>query len=101
MAALAYSTLGNKVVNTSFAIFITRVPVLYGRVFYLRIFHSYQFNHGCMQLVFITAGRSATFQVTYVRTFIGNNKRTFKLAGVLCIYPEISRELHWAANAFG
>ena len=101
MVARTQTALGYKVVNTPFTIFIARVPVLHGRVFDLRTLHGIKFYHGCMQLVFIAHRRCATFQVTYIRAFIGYNQCSFKLTGVGCINAEVSRKFHRATHTLG
>ena len=92
--------LGNKVVDASLAILITGVPILHGGIFNFRIIHHDQFNHGSVQLVFITLGSGTAFEITDMATLIGNNQGALKLTGILFINPKVCRQLHRAASAF-
>ena len=52
-----------------------------------------------MQLVGVTLGRGAPFQVTHVRTFISNDERALKLSRFRRINAEVRTQVHWAAHA--
>ena len=53
-----------------------------------------------MQLILVALRRRAAFEITDVRTGVGNDQRAFELAGVLRVDAEIRRQFHRAANAF-
>ena len=91
---------GNEVIDSAFAVGVTRVPVLHRGVFYFCIIQSNQFYNGSMQLIFITHGRGAPFQVTNVAAFVGNNKCALKLACITFVNPKIGGEFHGTAHAF-
>ena len=54
--ALAQASFGHEVIDTPFALFIARIPVLYGRVFDLGMFVGYDFDNGSMQLALVPPG---------------------------------------------
>ena len=56
MFATACTTFGYEVKNTTFSVFITRIPVLYSGIFNLCTLHGYQFHYGRMQLIDINRG---------------------------------------------
>ena len=91
---LTMSTFGHKVVDTSLTFSITRIPVLYGRVFHFRTIVYHDFNDSCMKLVFVTLWSGTTFQIGYIAIIIGHDQRTFELTGIRRIDTEISRKFH-------
>ena len=94
------ATFSHKIKDTPFPAFITGIPVLNSRVFYLRIFHDYYFNNGSMELILISHRRCTSFQVRHITIFIGNNKGSFKLTGIHGIDTKVSRKFHGATNSF-
>ena len=54
---------GYEIVDAAAALFISRIPVLHGRVLDLGVIKRDQLNHGGVQLVFVKLRRRATFQV--------------------------------------
>ena len=61
-----FATLGNKVIDATNAILITRIPVLHRRVFNLCILKCHQLNDRRMQLILITHRCRTPFKVTYM-----------------------------------
>src|SRR5688572_24763835 len=96
MRTPAYTPLGYKVIDTTLAFFVARIPVLYCRIFYFRMVQRYKLYYRSMQLVFVAHWRGATFEVTYVAAFFGYNQCPFKLPGVFCVDTEIGRKFHRA-----
>ena len=95
------TTFGNKVVDSTFAVLVARVPVLYGGVFYFCILvHNYLYD-GSVQLVFIAHRCGTSFEVTKVCSFVCNKECAFKLTRITRIDTEIGAEFHWASYAFG
>src|SRR5690554_3037933 len=95
------ATLGHEVVNTALAFCVAGVPVLYRGIFDLNTIQRYQLDHRSVQLVFITHGGGAAFQITDVGAFISNDQGALELPGIQFIDPEISGQLHGAAYALG
>ena len=95
------AALGDKIVNTAAALFITRVPVLYRGVLDGGVTQRNQFDHGCMQLVFIAHRRGAAFEVADVTAFISDDQGAFELAGFCLVDAEIGGQFHRAAHAGG
>src|SRR5687768_9808515 len=100
MRPSAYSALSYKVVDTTLTLFVARIPVLHGRIFYFRMIQCYQLYYRSMQLVFVTHWCGATFEIAYIAAFFRNNQCSFKLPGVFCIDTEIRGKFHWTAHAF-
>ena len=62
-----------EVVNTAFSVFISRIPILYCRIFHFCMIMSNNLDNSCMQLVFIAHRSSTTFQITNVSLIIGHD----------------------------
>ena len=95
---VADTALGNEVIDTTLAILIAWIPVLYGRVLNLRVALNYNLYNGCMELILIALRCCTTLKVADIRALIGNNQRALKLTRTLGINAEICRELHWATH---
>ncbi len=54
-------------------------------------------NRG-MELVLVSLRSSASFQIAYIASGLGNYESSFELACVFGIYSKICRELHGAIN---
>ena len=50
-----------------------------------------------MKLILIPHWRRTSFEITYIAFFVSNQKGTFKLTCITCIYPEICGKLHGAS----
>ena len=59
----AIGPLGHEVVDAALAVLVAGIPVLHGGVLDFGVIHGNQFNHGCMQLVFIAHRSGTTFQI--------------------------------------
>ena len=99
--ARAQAALGDKVVDAATPLRVAGVPVLYGRVFDVRVVVCHQFHHGRVQLVLVALRRSAALQVAHVAAFLGNDERAFELPGVAGVDPKVRRKLHRAAHTLG
>ena len=99
--ATAGAALGDEVVDATFAVRVTGIPVLHGGVFDLRIIEGDQFHHGGVELVFIALRCGAAFEVGDIGTDFGDDQRAFKLPGVAGVDAEIGGEFHRAAHALG
>ena len=95
------STLGYKIINPAFSIFITWKPVLNGGVFDFCMSTGVDFYYGSMQLIFVTLRSGTTFQIGYIRRVIRYNQCTLKLARICGINPEIGRQFHGTTHPFG
>ena len=84
----AIAALGHEVVDTAFAVLITRIPVLHGRVFNFCVIEGHQLDNGRMQLVFVAHRRRATFEVTDVAAFVGDHQGALELTGIGCVDPK-------------
>ena len=98
--ALTQSALGHEVIYATFAFGVARVPVLHGRIFDFGIVQRNEFDNSGVQLVFVAHWRGAAFEIGHITALVGDNQRTFKLAGILGIDAEIGGELHRASHAF-
>ena len=87
--AATETALRDKVVDTTFAVFVARVPVLYGAVFHFSICLGNDFHDGCMELVFIALRSGTAFHVAHIRAFVGHNEGTLKLTRVGRVDAEI------------
>ena len=54
-----------------------------------------------MQLVFVADGRSAAFEVADIGALVGDDQRSFELAGVRRVNTEVGGQLHRAADPLG
>ena len=94
------TSLGYQVQHTTLTMFITRIPVLNGRVFHLCIILDNNLYDSRMELVLITHWRCTSLQVRNVSIIIGDDQCTLKLTGVTGIDAEVTAQLHRAADAF-
>ena len=99
VVALADTALGHKVVDTTLALLVAWVPILYGRIFHLGIFQYDDLDNGCVQLILIALRSGATFEVAHVRTFVGHDQRSLKLTRSCRIDTEVGAQLHRATHA--
>ena len=79
--------------------FITRIPVLNGRVLHLSIVLDNYLYDSRMELVLITHWRCTSLQVRNVGIIIGDDQCTLKLTGVTGIDAEVTAQLHRTADA--
>ena len=93
------ASLGYQIQHTTLTMFITRIPVLNGRVLHLCIILDYNLYDGCMELVLITHWRCTSLQVRNVGIIIGDDQCTLELTGVTGIDAEVTAQLHRAADA--
>src|SRR5690606_2473736 len=98
---LADTALGNEVVDSTPALFITGVPVLYSRVLYLCPFKCNNLNNRSMELILITHRSSTSFKVAYIAVVLSNYKCALKLSCIHCVNTEIGGQLHRAPYTFG
>ena len=89
MHTFTHSSLGDKIIDAAFTLFISRIPILHGGIFYFRIVEGDDLYDGCMQLILITHGSSASFHVTHIAAFIGDDEGSFKLPCIRSINAEI------------
>jgi hypothetical protein len=78
MLAFAQSALGDEVVDAAAALFVARIPVLHRGVLDLGAIERDKFDNGRVQLIFIAHRRGATFEVTHVRAFVGDDECAFE-----------------------
>ena len=93
------TSLGYQVQHTTLTMFITRIPVLNGRVLYLSIILDDNLYDSCMKLVLITHWRCTSLQVRNVGIIISDDQCTLKLTGVTGIDAEVTAQLHRTADA--
>lgn len=74
--------LGHKIINSAFAVLVSRIPVLNCRIFNFGIFVDDNFDNRRMQLVFVALWRRTALQIADIAFIVGNNQCPFKLAGV-------------------
>src|SRR5262249_12160879 len=70
--AAAGAALRHEIVDAALAFRIARVPVLYGRVFDLRILMCDQLDDCGMQLVLVALRRRAAFEITDIGALVGD-----------------------------
>ena len=97
----ALATLGDKIINSTNAMFITCVPVLHGGVFDRGIIQNHQFDHSRMQLVGVKHRGCAPLQITYRSSFLGHDQGALKLARVAGVDAEVGGKLHRARHPLG
>ena len=101
MSAAQQSAFCHKVQDTTLAIFVAGIPILYGRVFdFGTILHN-NLNDGCMQLVFVTHRGGASFEITDISILIGDDESTLELPYALRIDAKVGAEFHGATYPFG
>ena len=93
------ASLGYKVQYTTLTMFITRIPVLNGRVLHLSIILDNNLYDSCMELVLITHWRCTSLQIRNVGIIIGDDQCTLELTGVTGIDAEVTAQLHRTADA--
>ena len=97
--AFAQRALGDEIKDAA-GIVVAGEPVLHGGVLHFRIFMDDDFNHRRMQLIAVAYRRRAAFDIAHIATLVGDQNRTFKLAGFLGVDTEIGRQLHRTAHTF-
>ena len=90
------TSLRNKVVDTTFALLVARIPVLYCRVLHLGITLDDDLDHGSMQLILVTLRSGTPLQVTHISPLVGHDERALELSRAGGIDAEVGRELHRA-----
>ena len=98
---LANPSFSHKIKNPSLTFFVSGKPVLNRGIFDFCIVHRNQFNHCCMQLVFITSRCCTSFQVTHITTFVSNDQSPFKLSCSSLIDSKIRGQFHRTFDSFG
>ena len=93
------TALGYEVINPAAPLFVSRVPVLHGRVFDGRPGKRHQLDDGGVQLVRAPLRRRAALQIAHICTFIRDDQCSLKLPGIGGVDAEVRRQLHGAANA--
>ena len=93
------TSLGYQIQHTTLTVFITRIPVLNGRVLHLSIILDDNLYDSRMELVLITHWRCTSLQVRNVGIIIGDDQCTLKLTGITGIDAEVTAQLHRAAYA--
>jgi len=96
----AKTALGDEIIDAAPALFVTRIPVLDGRVFNLGALERDEFDNRRVELVFIAHRRCASFEIADVRSFLGDDERSLELAGIGRIDSEVSGQFHRTSNAF-
>src|SRR5437762_2927770 len=99
--AAATPALGHKVVDSALSLLVTGIPVLHGRVLDLSVVKSDKFDNCGVQLVFVANRRGATFEITDVRAFVGDDQCAFELPSFSRIDAEVGRKLERTANSLG
>ena len=97
--APAVGAFGDEVIDATLAVFVARIPVLDGGVFDLCILQQDQLNNSGVQLVVVTLRCGATFEVADIRSFVGDDQRALKLAGIFSVDAEIRRQFHRTTGA--
>ena len=97
--ATQVASLGYQVQHTTLTVFITRIPVLNGRVLHLSIILDDNLYDSRMELVLITHWRCTSLQVRNVGIIISDDQCTLKLTGVTGIDAEVTAQLHRTADA--
>ena len=93
------ASLGYQIQHATLTMFITRIPVLNGRVLHLSIILDNNLYDSCMELVLITHWRCTSLQVRNIGIIIGDDQCTLKLTGITGIDAEVTAQLHRAAYA--
>ncbi len=86
---LTQTTLSNKVINTTLALFIARIPVLYSRIFDFCPVVDDNLYYSHMQLVFVAYRSRTAFQVADIAIVLGHYQCALKLACIDGIDSEI------------
>ena len=74
---------------------------MHGGIFHLGILFYNDFHDSGVELILITLGRSAPFEIRDVSAFVAHDKRALKLPCALRIDAEVSGEFHGATHALG
>ena len=93
------TSLGYQIQHATLTMFITRIPVLNGRVLHLSIVLDNYLDNSRMKLILITHWRCTSLQVRNVGIIIGDDQCTLKLTGITGIDAEVTAQLHRAAYA--
>ena len=83
------ASLCNKVIDATLTLFVTRVPILHGRVLNLGIALNDNLYNGSVKLVFIALRSGTTLKVAHISPLVGNNKGTLKLTCTFGIDAEV------------
>src|SRR6516225_512201 len=94
------SSLRYEIIYSALSLLVTGIPILHRGIFDLCVVQSDQLHNCCMQLIFVTHGSRAAFQIANITGFFRYNQGPFELPCVFCIDAEISGQFHWAANSF-
>ena len=96
----AKATFRYEVIDTALSILITRIPILYGRIFHLCPFLRDNLHDCRMKLVLITHRSRTSFQITNISVIIRHDQCPLELSRVCRIDTEIGTQLHRTTNAF-
>ena len=91
----------DEIQYAAFALGITWIPVLYGRVFHFGIFTYDDFYNRSVELIFITHRCGTSFEVGNVSSIVTDDEGTFELPGIARIDAEVGGEFHGTTHAFG
>ena len=89
--AAACAAFCDEIVDAAFALRVAGVPVLHRRVLDLGVLQRDQLDNRCMELILVAHRRGAAFEIGYIRPFVGDDQRAFKLPGVGGVDAEIGR----------
>jgi len=79
----------HKVVDPALALLVAGVPILYCRILDLSMGLSHQFDHSCVQLVFIIRRGCTALQVGHITALFSHNQGAFELSRILGIDSEV------------
>ena len=81
---------GDEVIDSAFAVLVSRVPVLHGRILDFRIRANYYFHDSCVELVLVPHGCGTSLEIREIGAFVGNEECALELTGLTGIDAEIS-----------
>ena len=99
--AAALAALGHEVVDTTHAILIAGVPILYGGVFDRGIIEGHQLHHRGVQLVGVKHRRRAALQIAHQSSFLSHDQGALELARVAGVDAEVGGQFHRACHTLG
>ena len=98
--AFADAPLGDEIEDATFAVFVARVPILDGGVFYFCIFEGDDFDDSGMELIFIALRSCAAFHITDIGAFVGNEQGALELSRIGSIDAEIGGKFDGTTCSF-
>ena len=94
------TSFGHEIIDTAFPVLISRVPVLHGTIFYLRVLLYHNLHDSRMQLILVPLRSSTSFQITHETFLFRHDQRALKLPRVRRVDSEISGQLHRTTHPF-